>query len=501
MKLSQLLEQVSVNHQIVQGESNIDLEFNDIAQDSRGAKSDSIFFALKGAAFDAVKFIPQVIEFGVKIIFVHDGYDQDYSTHDLVIIKSNQIGDLLAQCLKIFYSDLPKNIYAVTGTNGKTSVADFARQSFELLGIKSASIGTLGVIANSIDQSKISKSALTTPDIVTLYKNLTLLKKHQINHVIIEVSSIALDQGRVNGIEFAASIFTNLTQDHLDYHGSMDSYFDSKMLLFKQFTAKDSPAIINSDIDQFPKIQEICNKSDLNISDFGFKADAFKIISINQIDHGQEVVFSYLQDEYKFQINLYGEFNVYNILSVIALIISTKNLDKPKITEFLSTLLKINSANGRVEKVATLKNSAQIFIDFAHTPDALEKVLKLSRHFTKNRLIILFGCGGDRDAGKRPQMGKIANDLADVIIVTDDNPRSEDPTQIRQEIIAVCDSSKAVEKSDRKNAIKYAISILESGDVLILAGKGHEKYQITKDGSIDFDEEQIVKEIINQLGV
>lgn len=497
MKLSKLLKQVKTNFKIVQGQDHIDLDFNNITQDSRDINPQSIFFALKGVKVDATKFILPVIESGVRAIFVHGEFNRDYSDNkNVVIIKSDEIDDLLAECLNFFYKDLPDNIYAVTGTNGKTSVADFVRQSLELIGIKSASIGTLGVITNHLDQRELRKSSLTTPDIVTLYKNLSLLKKSQVNHVIIEVSSIALDQGRVKGIEFVASIFTNLTQDHLDYHKLMTRYFDSKMLLFKDFTKIGSPAIINSDINQFSEIQKICKQKDLQVFDFGYKAKSLKIISVKHYDFGQEVIFSYQQNEYRFQTNLYGEFNVYNIMSAVALLISTKNLSKSKIDQFLSILPKIKSASGRIEKIATLKNSAQIFIDFAHTPDALEKVLKLWRHYTTNRLIILFGCGGDRDSSKRAKMGKIANDLADLVIITDDNPRSEDPSQIRKEIISSCNPAKTIEKPDRANAIKYAISILKSGDILILAGKGHEKYQIINNTYTDFDEELIAKEIV-----
>ena len=488
MKLLQILSQIKIPFRAA---SNLDnIEFNDIALDSRLAKQGTIFFALQGKNQDGSKFIEDAIKNGA--VAVVSSVEVDISA-PLILCDNPFL--LLVEFLKIFYSPLPTNIYAVTGTNGKTSTAEFTRQILEFFGKKSASIGTLG-IATSYDYGEsLQNSGLTTPDIVSFYKNLAILKQNKIDDVVLEASSIGLEQKRIAGINIAVGAFTNFTQDHLDYHGKMDQYFEAKMMLFEDVLKDGSKAVLNSDIDEFEKIVKICQKKDHQILSYGYNAGDFKICKINQSDFGQEVFFEFRHKIYLAKLKITGEFQAFNMLCALAIVMAQYNLSHLQLEKLLSNFSQLNSALGRMQKVVTLKNKAQIFIDFAHTPDALENVLNLGRKLTHKRLVILFGCGGNRDAKKRPIMGKIASDLADLVIVTDDNPRHEDSKVIRAEIISACDEKKTIEIDDRKIAIEKAISMLESEDVLILAGKGHEKYQIIGDKKSEFDEEKIVKNV------
>ncbi len=498
MKLTKILSQI--DHQFIIKSSKKDIDINDINTDSRLVNKNSAFFALKGLTVDGNNFIQKAIDQGASLIVS----DQDFTNKILenqtcVFIKTKNCFELLVEFLKIFYQPLPQNIYAITGTNGKTSTAEFIRQILQFIGKSSASIGTLGVVCDEKIKKNIPNSQLTTPDIVSNYKILSALKKNNIDDVAIEVSSVGLEQQRIAGIKINCGIFTNFSQDHLDYHKTMSEYLRCKMLLFSKVLNENDLAIINSDIEEFEKINKICQENRLKIYDYGQKAQKFKIVDVKQKNLGHEIKFSYLDRTFSFEIESGAKFEAENIFCALSTIIAKFQLNSQQIEELLPKLLKLHSANGRMQRVAILPSKAQIFIDFAHTPDSLEKILEQGRKMTKARLIVLFGCGGDRDVQKRPIMGKIATDLADLAIISDDNPRTEDPAQIRQEIIKSCKKDKFIEISSRKEAIKQAISMLKESDILILAGKGHEKYQIIGDQKIEFDEEKIVKEIIKKL--
>ncbi len=496
MKISNILEKITQDVIIKSGKKNA--EISDIAINSRLVQKNSIFFALKGLAMDGNKFIQDAIDKGASIIVSNQDFDSDVlQKNDCTFINVKNCFNLLIEFLQIFYNKLPCNIYAVTGTNGKTSTAEFIRQILQLINKESASIGTLGVVCSQEIKKNIPDSSLTTPDIVTIYKILHILKANNIDDVAIEVSSIGFEQNRVAGLNINCGIFTNFTQDHLDYHSDMNEYFRCKMLLFNNILQKNSPAVINSDIPEALQIKEICQKNGLQIFDYGKKAQKLQIINIENENFGQKISFRFLDKEFFFNIQSSAKFEAYNIFCALTTIIAKYNLQKEQIEELLPKLQRLKSAQGRMQRVAILPNKAQIFIDFAHTPDSLIKILQQARNMTKSRLLILFGCGGDRDTKKRPQMGKIACELADLAIITDDNPRYEDPAQIRYDIVKSCKKDKFIEIEDRKIAIKKAISLLQENDILILAGKGHEKYQIIGDKKIELDEEKIITKHLN----
>lgn len=462
-------------------ECDLEIEVSGIEIDSRLVKPGSIFFALKGANFDGAEFLDSAFMNGAVVAVV--------SRHSSVgilhnIVEVDDVYSVLVSALQKFYSDLPENILAITGTNGKTSTACFIQQLQEILGKKSASIGTIGIKCSDLSiQNQLSKFDLTTPDIVSLYKNLSILKKNGINDISIEASSIGLEQKRMAGLKIGLGAFTNFSQDHLDYHGSMEKYFECKILLFKETVCDGGIAVLNADLPEFERIKEIAKGRNLRVFEYTTKNSSIIISEKSEIQ-------SDLQ-------NL-PDFQKANLLCALTSVIAYYQPSERQIEFLINNLDKIKPAEGRMQLVATLKNNAKIFIDFAHTPDALQNVLSNAKKMPHNRLVILFGCGGDRDKGKRPQMGKIACELADSVIITDDNPRTENAKQIRKDILSACNLEKTIEIANRQTAIEQAISTLGEDDILIMAGKGHEKYQIIGEEKLPFDEEKIVNEIMNK---
>jgi len=507
MKLAQILEKIKTPHEVIASPRAIAaVEIDDIATDSRLVKKNSIFFALRGEKNDGAEFVFQSVNQGAQAIVIskHSKFDfeiffQQYPQITVIISDDNFL--LLVEFLQIFYRPFPKNIYAVTGTNGKTSTVEFIRQILKFLNIKSASIGTLGINCDDIKKQDLINFNLTTPDIVALYKNLHILKNSAIDDVAIEVSSIGLDQGRIAGLEIGIAGFTNFTQDHLDYHLTMEKYFYAKLQLFTKYLQPMAYAVLNADVKEYHEIVQNCQKRQIKIIDYGFAAQKLKLIKIDQ----QKIFFEFNDKQYQFEMSASGDFQAFNLLCALGCVLSKHNLNEDDLMQLMKKFLELKSAMGRMQKIAQLQNNAQIFIDFAHSPDALENVLKQARSMLDNKklskeispkLVVLFGCGGDRDRQKRPIMGKIASELADVVILSDDNPRSENPQLIRKEILSGCLQKNIIEINDRRLAIIEAIKILNDNDILILAGKGHEKYQIIGDKKIDFDEEQIVKNAI-----
>ncbi len=491
MKLSQLLSQVKSDFKISGDPSQIEIE--DIAIDSRLVKKNSVFFALQGKVTDGLKFVDAAVGSGASLV-VTPILDSQFLIPNCLHLASSDPQKLLVEFLQIFYQPLPANIYAITGTNGKTSTAEFTRQILEFLGKKSASIGTLGVTCDDEIKSHLQNSSLTTPDIVSLYKNLQILKKNGVDDVAVEVSSIGLKQGRIAGLKIAVGAFTNFTQDHLNYHKSMPEYFKCKMMLFDSVLENSAFAVLNSDIPEFLEIKKICENKNHSIIEYGFKARDLRLLEA--IDH--KIKFEFRKKIYEFELSASGEFQAFNALCALGNVLAKNNLDETQLKKLLKNFHLLRPAQGRMQLAGNLQNGAKIFIDFAHSPDALENVLKLARQLTKKRVLILFGCGGDRDAKKRQIMGRIACQLSDFVIVTDDNPRTEKAESIRAEIFSACDSSKTLEIADRKAAIETAIAMLEAEDILILAGKGHEKYQIIGEQKFEFDEEKIVKNVIRK---
>lgn len=495
MNLAQIILNIQ-NYNLIHNSQNLDeLQIDDIVIESKKAKKNSIFFGLIGSKNDGANFIPQVFNLGCRVAVIDKKSQFDYQNflktnpNFIFIIGDNKL--ILNDVLKFFYPSLPNNIYAITGTNGKTSTAEFARQILEFSGKKSASIGTLGVNCDLEIKNKLLDFSLTTPDIVTLYKNLTILKENNINDVAIEVSSIGLDQGRLGSLNIQVGAFTNFTQDHLDYHHNMENYFACKMILFSKIlpNAKNNAvAVLNADIPEFLNIKKYCDDNKIQIIDYGYNAKILKLNSINE----QKIEFEYLENIFSFDHYVFGDFQTHNMLCALGIFLAKNNLNKEELAKLLKNFDKLSPAPGRMQFVESF-NNAKIFIDFAHSPDAIENVLLAVKKITKNRLIILFGCGGNRDDKKRPIMGKIACELADLVIVSDDNPRLEKAENIRAQIILGCKNNNYVEFPDRQKAIEYAVENLQAGDVLIVAGKGHEDYQIIGTEKFEFNEVKIIK--------
>ena len=436
------------------------IKINNLALDSRKVKKGDLFFAIKGAKKDGNKFIGQAIKRGAKAIICSKDIKSDKI--NIPIIKVKNVRSVLAKACKIFFQKKPKNIIAVTGTNGKTSVSDFYFQILSLNKVPVASIGTLGIKKNK----NIKKINLTSPDIITMHKELENLKKNKINNVIIEASSHGLEQYRLHGIKFKAGIFTNFSQDHLDYHGDMKNYLKSKLILFEKLMEKNKYLITDPSLKIFEKLKKIAIKKNI------------KILTINN-------------NKLFFSPNLIGTFQSKNLsMAVLA-----SNICGLSISKINSKLNNIKSVNGRLQILRTLENKTKVFIDYAHTPEALYTALSSLKEKFKKNLTLVFGCGGERDFKKRPIMAKIANRICNRIYVTDDNPRTENAKLIRKNIIKYLDKAKYLEVGKRNNAIKLAIENSEPNEIILIAGKGHENYQDYGKKIIKISDREIVKKV------
>ncbi len=448
-----------------------------ITQDSRDVQAGSLFAALKGEKVDGVQCIAQVEAACAVAVLVAE--DAVIPPTKMRVIRAANPRLALAHIAATFYPKQPKYMVAVTGTDGKTSTTDFFRQLAHLAGYKSASIGTLGVFAG--DGTKLYDGTHTTPDAIALHRMLQELAEAGYTHVCMEASSHGLDQYRLHGVRLTAAAFTNIARDHMDYHKTDEAYFAAKMKLFREFDIK--TAVVNAAF-------VIPTKVGIQTIDFGMGAKEFRIQSITPHAHGQRVECVLRGQPHALEVPLVGAFQVMNILAALGLLVGCgESLEK-----LLPLIAKLQGVAGRLEHVATTKNGASVFVDYAHTPAALENILKTLRPHTQNKLHIVFGCGGNRDVGKRPLMGKAAYEFADCVIVTDDNPRSEDPAEIRKAILAEC--PKAQEIGDRKEAIRTAIAELAAGDVLVIAGKGHEKTQIIGDKELPHDDAEVARNVI-----
>jgi len=383
----------------------------------------------------------------------------------------------------------PESIIAITGTTGKTSVVEFTRQLFNYAGLAAASIGTLGVIHQN-DRTIISQ--LTTPDPVSIHKILSKLAADKITHVAMEASSHGLHQHRLDGVTFSAAAFTNLSQDHQDYHKDMESYFKTKMRLFNELIGAGTACIVNVDTYWGRRAAQQIRSNKLELVDIGFTGKGIRILRSHKEDKGQILELNGILGNVTIRLPLIGRFQAINALIAAALAIkcSIAPLTVVAGMETLKTVI------GRLELVGKKANGALIFVDYAHNPEGIRTVLETLRLLTKSKLVIVFGCGGDRDTEKRPVMYRVARSLADVVIVTDDNPRSEDPECIRRQILLSADD--ALEIADRAKAIFHGVQILEAGDVLVVAGKGHETFQTIGDQMFQFSDHKTIKMAILQ---
>lgn len=454
-----------------------------ITDDSRKVKAGGIFIAIDGYGQDGHSYIDAAIKNGANTIIINAAKESQVAKHDGVtyVAVDNTRVALSYICSKIYKR--PDDIVAVTGTNGKTSVAYFTAKILELLEQKAAYVGTLGVMAGDSPDFR-EYNSLTTPGTLILNEILDKLKARNFNKVAIEASSHGLHQHRLDYIDFKAGAFTEFGRDHLDYHKDLDSYLDSKLILFNQLLPKAAFAVINSDMEVSERVVSACKSRQLNILSYGYKGEFAKILSIEY--HGLNMKVQAMIDgkKYELPINLFGDFQAFNVLCATLLVHSLGF----KIEDCVKAIGQLTSVPGRMERV----ENYNIFVDYAHTPDALEgacKVIRNSNHKKEGRLILVFGCGGDRDKGKRPLMGAVAAKYADVAIVTDDNPRTEDAEQIRREIMAQCPNAANI--GNREEAIRHAIQSMKSDDILLIAGKGHEYTQIFADKTIEFNDSKI----------
>jgi UDP-N-acetylmuramoyl-L-alanyl-D-glutamate--2,6-diaminopimelate ligase len=378
---------------------------------------------------------------------------------------------------------------AVTGTNGKTSVVNFTRQIWACDGRQAASLGTIGLVA----PGRVEPGSLTTPDPVTLHRTLAELADARVTHVAFEASSQGLDQYRLDGVRLSAAAFTNLTRDHLDYHGGMEAYWRSKCRLFDAVMAPGGTAVINAASDMAEDLIGRCRQRGHVVLTFGPGQADIRLDNRVPSTAGQDLVISIAQRVYQLHLPLAGSFQADNALAALGLALAT-GMDPDRAVEALT---RLDVVPGRLQKVATTPAGATVLVDYAHTPDGLETALKALRPHTRGRLVVVFGCGGDRDKGKRPMMGRIAAELADRVIVTDDNPRTEDAATIRQEVMAACPGARNI--GDRTEAIREAVAGLAAGDLLVVAGKGHEQGQIVGTTVLPFDDVDVARRAVEAL--
>ena len=457
--------------------------FSGISFDSNKIKKNYIFFAIRGNSIDGNNFISHAIKNGAKIIVTEKKISE--LKNGILFIQTKNVRRLLSEISFKIYNKIPKNIIAVTGTNGKSSIADFYYQILNFNNKKVASIGTLGVKSNNLKINLLN----TTTDPINLSKILNNLKKQNVDNIIMEASSHGLKQNRLDGLFFNTGIFTNLSQDHLDYHKNLKNYLKAKLYLFEHLIKKRGNVITDEKIPEFNIIKKIALKNNLNLFSLFDRKNNFQFLShefkgetqILKIKHGNLI--------YKIKLNLIGKIQLKNILmAVIAARKSNINIKR-----IFKILPKIKSVEGRFEKIGKIKNKSKVILDYAHTPDALKTCLKnLKEQFPDKKISLVFGCGGNRDHDKRAKMGKIADIFSNKIYLTDDNPRFENPKKIRKDIKKGVKSQKIFEVPNREKAISEAINQLKTGEILLVAGKGHEKTQDFGDRKIFFSDKKII---------
>jgi UDP-N-acetylmuramoyl-L-alanyl-D-glutamate--2,6-diaminopimelate ligase len=455
------------------------IEAKGVTADSRKVKPGFLFVAIAGAKADGAHFARQAVNAGA--IAVAAEQRPEALSDAVAFIRVNNPRRTLALAAAKFFPRQPKTIAAVTGTSGKTSVAAFTRQIWSTLGYQAASIGTIGVVSPKGEHY----GSLTTPDPIELHRTLDQLAGEGVTHLALEASSHGLDQHRLDGVRIAAGAFTNLSRDHLDYHPTIEAYLTAKLHLFEDLIVAGGAAVIGVDDCYAGQVIDIAKKRGLKIIAVGEHGADIKLVSASIDGFAQMITVAHDGRTYKVRLPLVGAFQVHNAGIAAGLAIATG----AEPARVFANLEKLTGAKGRLELAGT-RNGAPIFIDYAHKPDALRKALVSLRPYARGKLIVVFGAGGDRDTGKRPIMGRIAAENADRVIVTDDNPRSENPAAIRAAILA--DAPSAAEISDRAEAIRKAIAELEAGDALLIAGKGHEAGQIIGDRIVPFSDHEAV---------
>ena len=444
-----------------------------LAFDSRKTAPGDVFFALTGAKDDGLKHVGEAVARGAAAI-VAERWTESPNAAFVMVADARAA---LAHAAARFYPRQPETIVAVTGTSGKTSVAAFVRQIWQALGHEAASIGTIGVVSRPLTVC----GSLTTPDPIALHQLLDRLASNGVTNLAIEASSHGLDQKRLDGVRLAAAAFTNLTRDHMDYHATVEDYLAAKLRLFQDLLPDGAPAIIDADSAIAPRVIAAAQARGLDVLTVGVRGETIRLNSAARDGLSSVLDLQFGGQSFRVNFPLAGDFQISNALVAAGLCIATGS-EAQAVFKALETL---EGAPGRLERIGDV-SGATIFVDYAHKPDALEKAIAALRPFVRGRLVLVFGCGGDRDPGKRPIMGEIAARCADVVIVTDDNPRSENPAAIRAQILGAAPS--AIEIGDRAAAIRAGVSLLLGGDALLIAGKGHETGQIVGDKTLPFSD-------------
>lgn len=465
--------------------SGADMAFADItvtgfAIDHRKIAPGTVFGAFEGATFNGEDFIDDAIAAGAVAVVARPEAVVRGAMH---IAEANP-RQAFAHLAATFFQPFPDHVAAVTGTNGKTSTAELTRQLWRMAGHNAASIGTLGIITAS-DQAK---TGLTTPDIVTFLANMSGLAREGISHAIFEASSHGLTQYRSEGVPVSVAAFTNLSRDHLDYHGTMEAYFEAKMRLFDEVVDENGCAVIWADDVWSDQVIARARKREIRLITVGEKGKGIQLLSREPTQLGQTLELRIQGDVHKIKLPLIGAYQAANALVAAGVVMASGG----EVETLLSHLARLQPVRGRLERAVITKSGAPVYVDYAHTPDGLRAAIAALRPHTKGKLITVFGAGGDRDTGKRPEMGAVAVADSDIVIVTDDNPRSEDPSLIRADVMA--GAKGAHEIGDRRYAIAFAIEHAEPDDIVLIAGKGHEQGQIIMGRVLPFDDVEVARE-------
>jgi UDP-N-acetylmuramoyl-L-alanyl-D-glutamate--2,6-diaminopimelate ligase len=472
MRLSELVD--------VQPGDSAAVDVTGFAIDHRKVAPGTVFGAFRGSARNGEDFIPAAVAAGAVAVIARPEAQVEGALHIADAEPRQRFAALAAK----FFAPYPETVVAVTGTNGKTSTVEMTRQLWRMAGHRSASVGTLGV--TTADEQV--KTGLTTPDIVTFLSNMSGLRTMGISHVAYEASSHGLDQYRSEGLTVLAAAFTNFSRDHLDYHGTMDAYFEAKMRLFDEVVDRNGTAVVWTGDPKSAEVADRARRRGLTVLTVGPGGETIDLKNRTASPLGQTLVLGHGGKDWTLKLPLIGAYQAANVLAAAGLVLATGGTW----ADTLRGLGRLAPVRGRLERAVITPAGAPVYVDYAHTPDALEAAIAALRPHVERRLITLFGAGGDRDAGKRPEMGRVAAEGSDLVIVTDDNPRTEDPAAIRRAVLA--GAAGAREIGGRREAIAAAIAEAKDGDIVLLAGKGHETVQVIGDRVMPFDDAEVARE-------
>lgn len=463
-----------------------DIPLTGLTADSRQVRPGYLFAAIPGTVADGADFIPDAVARGAAAVLAPPGLEAGRVGANVTLVTDANPRRRLARMAAAFYTPQPDTIVGVTGTNGKSSVAGFTRQLWAATGLKAASIGTLGIEGPGYEASE----GLTTPDPVDLHREMAAMAAAGIGHVAMEASSHGLDQHRMDGVRFAAAAFTNLSHEHLDYHHSMEAYRQAKLRLFEELVPRGGTCVVNTGAAEHDTIHNIAGERSLRVISYGLTNGSIRVIEARESRGGYSASLDVMGERIDVDFPLPGRFQLENALAALGLVVAT-GTDPRRAAQMLC---RLEGVRGRMQLAGTRANGARVFVDYAHKAEALRTVLTTLRPFVKGDLSVVFGCGGDRDTEKRPIMGRYAAEFADRVVVTDDNPRTEDAAAIRRAVMAGCPD--ATEIGDRGEAIASVVAALGPEDVLLIAGKGHETGQKIGDTVLPFDDVEVARDAI-----